>query len=107
MTTDRKTLALAYLEAVAAQDYGKLEQLFAPDLQFHGPAMSRSTAAEFIAALKRLAAIHVRNDVKRVFVDGDELCVIYDFVTDTCRLAPDHRMAEVRRRPDPVDRSLL
>jgi hypothetical protein len=77
MTTDRKTLALAYLGAVAAQDYGKLEQLFAPDLQFHGPAMSRSTAADFIAALKRLAAIHVRNDVKRVFVDGDELCVIF------------------------------
>ena len=36
-----------------------------------------------IEALKRLGAIHLRNDVKRVFVDGDEVCVIYDFVTDT------------------------
>ena len=34
-------------------------------------------------AFKRLAAIHVRNDLKRVFVDGDEVCVIYNFVTDT------------------------
>ena len=25
----------------------------------------------------------MRNEVKRVFVDGDEVCVIYDFVTDT------------------------
>ena len=83
MTTDRRTLTLAYLSAVAAQDYGTLEQLLAPDVQFHGPAMSRSTAADFLAALKRLAAIHVRNEVKRVFADGDEVCVIYDFVTDT------------------------
>jgi hypothetical protein len=83
MTTDRKTLTLKYLEAVAAQDYGKLEQLFTPDLHFHGPAMTRTTAAELIAALKRLAAIHVRNDIKRIFVDGDEVCVIYAFVTDT------------------------
>jgi hypothetical protein len=45
--------------------------------------MTRTSAEEFVAALKRLAAIHVRNDVKRVFVDGDEVCVIYDFVTDT------------------------
>jgi hypothetical protein len=30
----------------------------------------------------------VRNDVKRVFVDGDEVCVIYDFVTDTVGVVP-------------------
>jgi hypothetical protein len=45
--------------------------------------MTRSSAQDFIGALKRLGAIHVRSDVKRVFVDGDEVCVIYDFVTDT------------------------
>ena len=25
----------------------------------------------------------MRNDVRKVFVDGNEACVIYDFVTDT------------------------
>jgi len=83
MTTNRKSLTLAYLSAVAAQDYAKLEHLLAPDVQFRGPATTRSTAAELIVALKRLGAIHVRNDVRRVFVDGDEVCVIYEFVTDT------------------------
>ena len=83
MKTDRKTLTLAYLDAVATQDYGRLEQLLAPDARFRGPAMARSTAAELIDAFKRLSAIHLRNDVKRVFVDGDDVCVIYDFVTDT------------------------
>lgn len=83
MNTDRKSLTLEYLNAVGNRDYGKIEQLLAPDLRFRGPANTRSSAADFIGALKRLSAIHVRNDVKRVFVDGDEVCVIYDFLTDT------------------------
>src|SRR4051812_26984483 len=81
--TDRKTLALEYLAAVGRQECDKVEALLAPDLQFRGPSMTRSSAKEFVEALKRLGAIHVRNDVKRVFADGDEVCVIYDFVTDT------------------------
>jgi hypothetical protein len=83
MSTNKKTLALAYLDAVAKQEFGSLERLLAPDLQFRGPASTRTSAQDFISALKRLAAIHVRNDVKRAFVDGDEVCVIYDFITDT------------------------
>jgi ketosteroid isomerase-like protein len=83
MSTDRKTLALEYLNAVGKQQYGEVEALLAPDLQFRGPSTTRTSAADYLGALKRLGAIHVRNDVKRVFVDGDEVCVIYDFVTDT------------------------
>ena len=83
MTRDLKSLTLEYLTAVGNRDYGTVEQLLAADLRFRGPTMTRSSAADFIGALKRLGAIHVRNDVKRVFVDGDEVCVIYDFVTDT------------------------
>ena len=83
MSKDRKTLTLEYLNAVGKQQYDRLEAMLAPDLLFKGPSMTRTSAAEFLGALKRLGAIHVRNDVKRVFVDGDEACVIYDFVTDT------------------------
>ena len=81
--TDRKTLALEYLDAVATQQYRKLEALLAPDVQMRGPARTLTSAGEYVGALKRLGAIHVRTDVKRVFVDADEVCVIYDFVTDT------------------------
>ncbi len=83
MSTDTKTLALAYLDAVAKQQYEKLEVLLAPDLQFRGPVTSRTSAQDYIGALKRLAAVHTGNQVKRVFADGDEVCVIYDFVTNT------------------------
>ena len=83
MSKDRKTLALEYLDAVATQDFSRVEGLLAPDLHFRGPAMTRTSATDFIAALRHLGAIHVRSDIKRVFVDSDEVCLIYDFVTDT------------------------
>jgi ketosteroid isomerase-like protein len=80
---DNKTLVLAYLDAVTRKDVKKLEALLAADLLFVSPAMTRHSAGEYLDALNRLAAIHVRNDVKRMFAEGDEVCVIYDFVTDT------------------------
>lgn len=83
MDKDRKLLALEYLGAVADKNFARLEELLAPDLKFTGPSMTRSTAADYIGALRRLSAIHVRNEPSRVFVDGDEVCLIYDFVTDT------------------------
>ena len=82
-TTDRKTLALAYMNLAGTQQCDKLDGLLAPEFVFRGPARTITSGEEFIGALKRLGAIHVRNDIKRVFVDGDEVCLIYDFVTDT------------------------
>jgi hypothetical protein len=83
MTTNPKTLALDYLDAVGKKELSRLDRLLAPDLAFRGPASTRTTARDFVAALERIGAIHVRTDIKRVFVDGDDVCVIYDFVTDT------------------------
>src|SRR5262245_9907607 len=83
MDNDLKRLALAYLDAVGNKDFETVERLLAPDLKFTGPSTTRSTARDFIAALTRLGAIHVRNEPTRVFVDGNDVCVIYDFVTDT------------------------
>jgi ketosteroid isomerase-like protein len=83
MTTNPKTLALDYLDAVSKKELARLDGLLAPDLAFRGPASTRSTARDFVGALERIGVIHVRSDVKRVFVDGNDVCVIYDFVTDT------------------------
>jgi hypothetical protein len=83
MTTNPKTLALDYLDAVGKKELARLDGLLAPDLAFRGPSSTRSTARDFVGALERIGAIHVRTDIKRVFVDGNDVCVIYDFVTDT------------------------
>ena len=83
MAQNAKALALEYMDAINQQRFDMLEALLAPELTFFSPSTTRSTAREFLAGVKRLTAIHVRNEVKRVFAEGDEVCVIYDFVTDT------------------------
>lgn len=86
--TNPEAIALAYLDAVGKKELGRVEALVTPDIRFVGPAMTITGAGDLLAAFRRIGAIHVRNDVKRVFSDGDEVCVIYDFVTDTAGALP-------------------
>ncbi|HEY5956725.1 MAG TPA: nuclear transport factor 2 family protein [Polyangiaceae bacterium] len=79
----KETVARTYLEAVGNKDLDTVMSLLSPDVTFVGPVMSLKGATEVVESLKRISAIHVRNDLKRIFVDADEVCVIYDFVTDT------------------------
>lgn len=90
-TTERKnpeTLARSYLEAVGNKELDSVATLLAPDITFVGPAMSLCGSQQVLDALRRIGAIHVKNEIKRSFVDGDEVCVIYDFVTDTVGSVP-------------------
>src|SRR5690242_19117932 len=88
MNQDIEKLAREYLGAVGEKDPRKVEKLLAPDVTFVGPVLNLKGAGDVLAALRRIGAVHVRNDIKRVFVDGDEACVIYDFVTDTVGVVP-------------------
>ena len=88
MSHSQEKVALAYLDAVAKKDLERCESLLAADVRFVGPAMSMTGARELLAAFRHIGAVHVRSDIKRVFSDGDEVCVIYDFVTDTAGPLP-------------------
>lgn len=83
MTSDPKSIALAYIDACGRKDLDAVAPLLAPDLKFVSPGNTLSGAAPFLAVLRRIGAVWVRSDVKKVFTDGPEVCVIYDFVTDT------------------------
>ena len=81
--SDPASVAAVYLEAVGRKDFGAFEALLAPGVTFKGPAAAVSGAREVRAAYERLAPVLLRNELKKTFVDGPEVCVIYDFVTDT------------------------
>ncbi len=81
--SEPKAVALAYLEAISRKEFDRLAELLHPEVEFKGPGGSLHGARDFISALRRLAPILLRNEVKRVFVEGDEAFVRYDFVTDT------------------------
>lgn len=78
-----QAIAKAYLEAVGRKDFDTLERLLAPEVTFHGPTADVSGAPDVAAAFRRLAPLIVRNELLKTFVDGTEVCVIYDFVTNT------------------------
>jgi hypothetical protein len=83
MTNGAKQVALEYIEACGRKDYDTVSRLLSPSLTFVGPGNSLTGSAPYLAVLRRLGPVWSRSDVKKVFVDGDEVCVIYDFVTDT------------------------
>jgi ketosteroid isomerase-like protein len=82
-TNNPRKVAVAYLEAIGRKDFDAFERLLAPDVTFKGPAATLSGAPNVSAAYQRLAAILVRNDLEKAFVDGNEVCIIYNYVTDT------------------------
>ncbi len=77
------TVVIDYINTVGQKQFDKLDRFFTEDLEFTGPSSKTQGIEMFTKALKRLGTILLRNDIKRVFVDGDEVCIIYDFVTDT------------------------
>ncbi|MGC4068581.1 MAG: nuclear transport factor 2 family protein [Polyangiaceae bacterium] len=93
---DLDRLARTYLDAVGRKDLGAVQSLLAPEVTFVGPVMNLQGSKDVIESLRRIGAVHVRNDVKRVFVDGDEICVIYDFVSDTVGSIPTIEWLHVR-----------
>jgi hypothetical protein len=83
MTTQIRDLVTSYVEAVGEHRLDALPAMLAPSIEFTvGDTTLRGPDA-VVGAFARLSPIILRNEIRRVFVDGDEACVIYDFVTDT------------------------
>ena|GEM_PF-446345 len=78
-----KALVSTYLDAVGQKQFDRLPDLLDPKIEFSMPGKTINGAQDYIAALRRLGPITLRNEVKKIFVDENEVCVIYDFVTDT------------------------
>jgi hypothetical protein len=76
-------LADRYLGSIGRHDFDALATLLHPDLAFVGPFVTLHSADEYVAAYRRLALVLEGTVLRKTFVDGDELCLIYDFVTDT------------------------
>jgi SnoaL-like domain len=83
MTNDPKTTALAYIDACSRKDWPAVAELLDERLRFLSPGNAATGAGPYLAILRRIAPVWVRSDVKKVFSDGGEVCVIYDFITDT------------------------
>ena len=83
MATDPRELVTSYIQAVGERRLEALPPLLESDAEFTlGDNTVRGREA-FVGAFRRLLPIIERNDIRHLFVDGDEACVVYDFVTST------------------------
>jgi hypothetical protein len=69
--------------ALVSDDSAAARKLMRGDMTFQGPLDTFHTADEYLEAIKRLAAIIERIDLQKVFAHGEDVCVLYDMVTNT------------------------
>ena len=82
-TASAREVVESYRAALGKGDFTAARSLMQDDMTFQGPFDTFNKADDYLAASKRLASIIQRIDVKKVFVDGDDVCVLYDMVTNT------------------------
>ena len=84
MADNARSVGEGYFDAWTSKDFETARSLVHDDLAFRGPFESFERADDFFGSLRQVGGgLLKRADKKKVFVDGDDVCVIYDFVTDT------------------------
>lgn len=83
MTPNPREIALTYIAACGNKDLTTVARLLAPDVRVVGPNRTIEGADAYLQALRRLGPIWLRSDVKQVFTDGSDVCVLYDFISDS------------------------
>src|SRR5207247_3964668 len=64
-------------------DWAGARRFLHDDLSFVGPFESFRKPEPYIEALQKLHHIIARVEPKKMFVDGDDVCMLYDMVTKT------------------------
>src|SRR5215831_115923 len=73
----------AFMHAMERGDLPAARKCLADDLSFSGPFETFRTPEPYLESLKKLHPILERVNVKKMFVDGDDVCLLYDMVTKT------------------------
>jgi hypothetical protein len=72
-----------YQRALGKGDWAEARRYLHDDLSFQGPFDTFDKADAYLESIKRVHSIVDRVDVKKMFVDGDDVCLLYDMVTKT------------------------
>jgi hypothetical protein len=82
MASARETVE-SYESALESGDFASARTFMQDDMTFTGPLDTFHTADEYLASRQRLAGIIQRIENKKWFADGDDVCLLYDMVTNT------------------------
>lgn len=78
-----KEVVMRYQGAMAKDDWAGARAYLADTIAFVGPFDKFSRPDDLLVTLKKLHPIVERVDIHRVFADGDDVCMLYDLVTNS------------------------
>jgi ketosteroid isomerase-like protein len=81
--TGSRAVADKFFKAWTTGDVDTARSLLHDNVSFSGPIDKFDNADAYIGALRGLAQIVKAAEEQKVFVDGNDVCVIYDLVTNT------------------------
>jgi hypothetical protein len=73
----------SYLERFTAGDVEGAAEYLVEDFRFEGPVLTANSRADFLAGAAQLGPIVRGCEMHRQWVDGDQVCSIYDFKIET------------------------
>jgi hypothetical protein len=73
----------SFKQSLGKGDVAAARKLLHDDLSFRGPIDAFDHPEPYLEALKKLHPIVQRIDMKKMFVDGNDVCLLYDMVTNT------------------------
>src|SRR5450755_3933032 len=78
---DSAHVAESFFDAWTSKDFQRARELLHDDVSFEGPIDSFSDADSYLASLQQLSGIVTGAEKRKVFLDGEDFCVIYDLKT--------------------------
>jgi ketosteroid isomerase-like protein len=94
--TDAVQVAEDFFVAWTGKDFNRARALLHDDLTFRGPIDSFDDADAYMQAIQGLSQIVTGAEKRKVFVDGDDVCIIYDLRTAPVPNAPTAEWYRVR-----------
>ena len=83
MAVSNADIFRAYLERFTSGDLEGAAELLADEFAFNGPILQAKDKAEFLAGSVTAAAMARGCTIHHQWVDGDDVCSIYDFGIET------------------------
>lgn len=79
MAREAKETVMSYIKAMDNRDYAAARNYLGGNVRVKGPAREFFASPEEF--LKMMEQQHGKYDIKKVFVDGCDVCLLYDFIT--------------------------
>lgn len=79
MVQDARESVMSYLKAMGDREYATARNYLADNVRVKGPAGEAFRSPDEF--LTMMGQQHGKYDIKKVFVDGSDVCLLYDFVT--------------------------